>query len=210
MNRKQKIVIVLYCLTLAYLFSYLHMVISFPCGCVFRYEGWFWEEKPHVSDFDYNESGEIAWSIDWRYLMPKLTVATIIALSLFLIWFEDAKRRERISDFLNSLTILSLTVTLGLIATIMIYAKIKGYLPEGQWGEWPYEHGPWRYTYFSYDLIVYRLGFWLAYAFISLSFTFYSSIMSWILKPGKLKGAVCALCLFALVLSFKYLYWLID
>lgn len=88
MNRKQKIVIALYILTLVYLFSYLPLVKSFPCGCKFMTKAWVWGDKPLIFDLHTNPSVNgkttlVCWSIDWRRLAPRLLSASIIALLVF-------------------------------------------------------------------------------------------------------------------------------
>jgi hypothetical protein len=88
LKRNQKIVIAVYILTLAYLFTYMPLVKSFPCGCKFMTRAWVWGDKPLIFDLhtNPNANGNIvpsSWSIEWWRLAPRLLAASIIALLMF-------------------------------------------------------------------------------------------------------------------------------
>lgn len=209
LNRKRIIVLLIYILTIAYYFSHLPMVKSMPCGCAFKHSAFIWEKSPPI--FDLSTGKEVKWSIDWWRLAPKVLAATIIALLAF-IWIGDEKSGwlEGISNVLNGFAVILLISALGLIALVLTYATINGYLPVGPWGEWPNNHGPWRYTFIFTDLPVFKLRMGLVYSFISLMGSVTFSTLSFILKPSISKGAILVVCILSFVLSINYLYWLID
>ena len=209
LSRKRMVVIVIYVLTLVYLLSYLPMVKSFSCGCKIKYTGWFWEKGPLLFDLNPDKNSQpvqSGWSIDWRLLVPKVLVATIIAFLIFICIGDDKSGwREGISNVLNYFTVVMLEVGLLLIPVVMIYAKINGYLPCGSWGEWPGNHGPWHS--FLRPSILYS---GLSFAFVSLILSFASSILAFITKPSFIKGLVLIVCFISMKLSFNYFYWLIE
>ena len=103
---------------------------------------------------------------------------------------------------------------LGLIATVMIYATVNGYLPEGPWGEWPGNHGPWHRTFLLSFLdpvppiVYFKTG--LLYALLLLTFSVMASFLSLLIKFSRFRGAVFVCSILVNLLSFYYLYWLID
>jgi hypothetical protein len=122
--------------------------------------------------------------------------------------------RTRIATFLSGFAVFSMITALGLIAAVMIYAKVNGYLPEGPWGEWPENHGPWHRTFWLRFLdpvppIVY-LKTGLLYAFQSLIFSVMTSFLSLLVKFSLFRGAIFICSILVNGLSFYYLYWLID
>ena len=130
-----------------------------------------------------------------------------------MLWIGDDKSmwRPGISDVLNYLTVVTLIVGLVLIAVVMISAKITGYLPNGPWGEWSGNHGPWDsffYRFIDHPIRILHTG--LSYAFISLILSVAASIPAFITKPDIIKGLVLAVCFISMILSFNYLYWLIN
>ena len=88
MNKIQKVIVLFYILTVTYLGSYVPMVKSWPCGCKYMCKAWIWKKPPLLFDISPNqsESGGVAtidWSIDWRRLVTRLLVASMIALLAF-------------------------------------------------------------------------------------------------------------------------------
>jgi hypothetical protein len=121
MNRKRKIVLAVYILTLIYLFSYLPMVYPMSCGCKFTYKAWFWETGPPLYGVSARKGAEpvrLAWYIDWQTLAPKVLIATIIALLAF-VWIGDANSswRDGITKVMNRFT--SILLSLGFIAIVI-------------------------------------------------------------------------------------------
>jgi hypothetical protein len=121
MNRKRKIILAVYILTLIYLFSYLPMVYPMACGCKFSYKAWFWEKGPSLYGMSARKGAEpvrLAWYIDWQTLVPKLLIATISALLAF-VWIGDANSgwRTGITTVMNRFTVIFLS--LGFIAIVV-------------------------------------------------------------------------------------------
>jgi hypothetical protein len=121
MNRKRKIVLAVYILTLVYLFSYLPMVRPMSCGCKFGYKAWFWEAGPSLYGVSARKGAEpvrLAWFIDWQTLVPKVLIATISALLVF-VWIGDASSgwRDGITTVMNRFTVILLS--LGFIAIVV-------------------------------------------------------------------------------------------
>lgn len=111
---------------------------------------------------------------------------------------------------MNVLAIVLLATGIGLIACVLIYAKVNGCLPDGPWGDWPNSHGPWRYTFFLTDTPIFKLRMGLEYSFVFLFFSSIVSSLSWIMKRGRIKTVAFTCGILAMILYFKYLYWLID
>jgi hypothetical protein len=121
LNRKRMAAFAIYALALAYLFSYLPMVYPMSCGCKFSYKAWFWETGPSLYGVSVREGAEpvrLAWYIDWQTLVPKVLIATIIALLAF-VWIGDANSgwRDGITTVMNRFTLILLS--LGFIAIVV-------------------------------------------------------------------------------------------
>ncbi len=217
-NRNQKIVIALYTLAVACIFSYLPLIHSFPCGCKFMTQGWVWEKPPLLFDIHAKsdkKSVSASWSIDWRRLAPRLLIASIIALVAFLLMGVDKNEWwMMITYMLNGIAVLSLAGALGLIAAVMIYAKVHGCLPEGTWGEWPGNHGPWHRTFIlsmiepDSPIIYFKKGLLSAAQLLLTSVM--SSFLAMHIKFSLFNFAVFGCGVITFFLYFKYLYWLID
>jgi len=136
----------------------------------------------------------------------------------FLISFPSSSIRhkkkkgigERLSGILNVLAIILLATGHVLIAWVLIYAKVNGYLPESPWGDWPNSHGPWRYTFFLTDSPIYKLRVGVENSFALLFFSIIASGLSWIMKHDRIKMVAFFCGIFAMIFYFKYLYWLVD
>jgi hypothetical protein len=98
----------------------------------------------------------------------------------------------------------------GLVALVLIYAKVNGCLPDGPWGDWPNSHGPWHSAIIPWGMPIYWLRTGLDYSFALIIFSVLSSGLSWIIKPGRIKAVIFACGILALILYSKYLYWLVD
>ncbi|MBC8457335.1 MAG: hypothetical protein H8D67_04990 [Deltaproteobacteria bacterium] len=122
--------------------------------------------------------------------------------------------RIRIATVLSGFAIFLLITALGLIATVIISAKANGYLPEGPWGEWPENHGPWHRTFLlsflDHDspIVYFKTG--LLSAFLLLISSVMISFLSLLVKFSRFRGAVFVCSIIANWSSFYYLYWLID
>jgi hypothetical protein len=98
LNRKQKIVLVLYILTLAYLGSSVPMLKTWPCGCMYMCETWIWEKPPLLFDFSSHNGEEedgisVNWSIDWWRIGQRFLISTSIFLVIFILTRFGSTRR---------------------------------------------------------------------------------------------------------------------
>lgn len=122
--------------------------------------------------------------------------------------------RDRIATGLTGLAVFSMITALALIGTVVIYATVYGYLPEGPWGEWPGNHGPWHRTFLlciidpDSPVIYFKLS--LNYALLLLSFSVITSFLSLLVKFSRFRAAVFVCSIIVNLLSFHYFYWLID
>jgi hypothetical protein len=217
-DRNQKIVIVIYVLVLVGLFSYLPMVKTFRCGCAFMTQGWIWEKPALLYDMHAGPDKKpvpTTWSVDWRRLAPRLVGVSIIAfLAFFMMGGTENGWWMKITNMLNALAALSLAGALGLIAAVMIYAKVHGCLPEGTWGEWPGNHGPWHRTFLlsfigpDSPVIYFKRGLLAAIQLVTSSII--SSFLAMHIRFSLFTFAVFGCGIITFYLYFKYLYWLID
>jgi hypothetical protein len=98
LNRKQKIVLVFYILTLAYLGASVPMLKAWPCGCMYRCETLIWEKPPLLFDLGSHDNEaedgiSVNWSIDWWRIGQRLSISTVIFLVIFMLARFGPKRR---------------------------------------------------------------------------------------------------------------------
>lgn len=129
-----------------------------------------------------------------------------------MVSFPDAfsEWRIKISICLTYMAMYVLLYTIILIAGILFVSLISGDWVFKYWGNWDMNHGPWRYTFFFYDLPRYKLSLSLSYTFLLLIFSTLMSFLSILLRFSRCSVIVFAICFSALWLSTYYLYWLID
>jgi hypothetical protein len=98
-NWKQLIILAVYLLALAYLFSSMPLIKSLPCGCTFRTTARIWGEPPRLIDLNptpHEKGGpqELKWSVDWKKQLPRLLAVTVVFLVFFLCVADRGRRRH--------------------------------------------------------------------------------------------------------------------
>jgi len=99
MDRIQKVIILLYILTVAIICLSAPRVKYFSDGCKFMTETWIWNEPILLLDIGPDSGDDIQanWSIDWRRIGIRLSIPTIIFI-VALILTRSRRRKESEDD----------------------------------------------------------------------------------------------------------------
>ena len=110
--------------------------------------------------------------------------------------------RQKAAYWLNTGALVLLVLSVLFFIWMWGRAYIEGGIPQGAWGQYEGNHGPWRHIY---NL---RAAWWQILGM--LSYTFVLGFISMLFKPSK--RAIIATCS-AFVLGFLFFatyYWLVD
>lgn len=123
---------------------------------------------------------------------------------------NDTGWRGRFERVLIRSALIFLISSVIRILTVLLDARDLGLLPEGPWGVWEGNHGPWHRIFLLPEHPLTELSRRLDTAFILLVLSVVTSFSSLLLRFNRNKIYLFSCCLFALYLAIDQLYWLID
>jgi hypothetical protein len=120
------------------------------------------------------------------------------------------KYRYRIARILFIKSAATLIVSFLVLGVLMVYAKLNDYLPDGEWGVWPGNHGPWHFNFLGLCKVMYTLKKSLLCVFDCQLFAIVLALLAFGLRPRRLYGFNLFFIFFSFMLTVYYFYWLID
>lgn len=115
--------------------------------------------------------------------------------------------REKIPKFFIHLSLHLLISAIIIIAWVLGSSLMSGDWPFRHWGNWPLNHGPWRY---DFGIIPNPRRDMLAEAFALLIVSVLLSFLTVFLKFNRFTVALFSGSFVAQCLAMYFLYWLID
>ncbi|MDD4895004.1 MAG: hypothetical protein PHW54_06825 [Candidatus Omnitrophica bacterium] len=118
--------------------------------------------------------------------------------------------RKKTAYWLNTGALVLLALSVLFLIRMWVRAYIEGSIPQGAWGQYEGNHGPWRERIFLMPWARHGLR-WLWWQVLNLQlFAFVIGFISILFKPSK-KAVIAACSAFVLgCLFFVTHYWLVD
>lgn len=116
--------------------------------------------------------------------------------------------REKAAHWLDASALALLTLSVLLFIWMWVRAYMQGDIPQGGWGHYESNHGPWRDRFF---LPATRSLEWFWWQILNIQFyAFAVGVFSMCFKPGK-QGFMIACSAFVFgTVFFTTHYWLVD